>query len=127
MTMKLFTIFVFLAGAVMAAEPQFSDVFTAGKDGYVSIRIPSVVGAGMSERGKEIQTGFEGERIYRTLLVSSDDDGLTWTAPQEVTRGTKHETGATTIATGPGIGIQLTRGAHKGRIVMPFNEGPYTI
>jgi sialidase-1 len=94
-----------------------------GKIWLMYQRIP----AGMSERGKEIQTGFEGERIYRTLLVSSDDDGLTWTAPQEVTRGTKHETGATTVATGPGIGIQLTRGAHKGRIVMPFNEGPYTI
>ena len=32
-----------LAGDVFAAEPRFSDVFTSGKDGYKSIRIPSAV------------------------------------------------------------------------------------
>ena len=41
--MKLLTLLLLGAAAAFAAEPQFSDVFTAGKDGYVSIRIPSVV------------------------------------------------------------------------------------
>ncbi len=194
--MKLLATFLLAASALLAAEPQFSDVFTAGKDGYPSIRIPSVVvtakgtilafaegrqkhsdqasndivgkrstdgGAtwsalqaihqdrphslnnptalvadtgriflmyqripgNLKEHSKETATGYEGDNIYRTLVVTSDDDGLTWSAPQDVTRGTKHATGATTIASGPGLGVQLTRGEHKGRLVMPFNEGPY--
>ncbi len=181
---------------LIAGEPQFTDVFDAGPDGYASIRIPSVVvthdgtalafaegrqadadqaeneiilkrsadggvtwsaakvvasdrpnslnnptalaadggriflmyqriPAHLKERSAEIATGFEGDKIYRNFLVASDDDGKTWSAPREVTRGTKHETGATTVASGPGLGIQLTRGEHKGRLIIPFNEGPY--
>jgi sialidase-1 len=79
----------------------------------------------LKERGKEIATGLEGTNIYRNLLLWSDDDGATWTRPFDVTRTTKRATNATTIASGPGIGIQLTRGAHKGRLIIPFNEGPY--
>ncbi len=84
-------------------------------------RIP----AHMKEHGKNIETGHEGTNIYRNLLVWSDDDGATWTKPLDVTRTTKRATNATTIASGPGIGIQLTRGPHKGRLIIPFNEGPY--
>ena len=29
------------------------------------------------------------------------------------------------VASGPGIGIQLARGEHAGRLIIPFNEGPY--
>lgn len=32
-----------LVGHAYAAEPEFSDVFTSGREGYKSIRIPSVV------------------------------------------------------------------------------------
>lgn len=84
-------------------------------------RIPSH----MKERGKNIETGYEGTNIYRNLLVWSDDDGATWTKPLDVTRTTKRATNATTIASGPGLGIQLTRGPHAGRLIIPFNEGPY--
>ena len=65
------------------------------------------------------------DTICRTLVMHSDDGGATWSAPREVTREVKRATGATSVATGPGIGIQLSRGAHAGRIVMPFNEGPF--
>lgn len=179
-----------------AAEPRFSDVFVSGADGYVSIRIPSVVvskkgtvlafaegrqkptdqaendiilkrstdggatwgrlqliqddganslnnptavvtssgkiilmyqriPAHLKERSKNTGTGYEGDDIYRTLLVTSEDDGVTWSAPKDVSRETKRPTRANTICSGPGIGIQLTRGAHKGRVLIPFNEGPY--
>jgi sialidase-1 len=81
--------------------------------------------AALPEHSKEIATGYEGENIYRTFVLKSDDDGVTWSVPVDVTRGTKHPEGATTVAAGPGIGIQLTRGAHAGRIAMPFNEGPF--
>jgi sialidase-1 len=96
----------------------------ATADGRVFLmwqRIP----AHLHESSKDTATGFEGENIYRTFLATSDDDGVTWSAPLDVTRGTKRETGATTVCSGPGIGIQLTRGAHRGRLIMPFNEGPY--
>lgn len=62
--------------------------------------------------------------ICRTYVIHSDDRGATWSAPREVTRGVKRATRATSTATGPGVGIELARGAHRGRILMPFNEGP---
>lgn len=80
--------------------------------------------AHIHERGG-IEAGTEGTNTVRGFLVTSDDDGLTWSAPRDVTRGVKHAALATTIASGPGIGIQLRRGPHAGRLVMPFNEGPY--
>ncbi len=84
-------------------------------------RIP----AHLKEHSKETATGLEGPDIYRNFLLTSDDDGVTWSPPLDVTKGTKRPERATTIASGPGIGIQLTRGAHKGRLIIPFNEGPY--
>ncbi len=65
------------------------------------------------------------DTICRTLLIHSDDGGDTWSAPREVTREVKRPVRATSLASGPGVGIQLVHGAHKGRVVMPFNEGPY--
>ncbi len=183
--------------AARAAEPRFSDVFFSGKEGYKSIRIPSVVvtkngvvlafaegraaatdqaendiilkrstdagrtwgplqvlhddgkhslnnptavveqesgrlflmfqriPAHLKERSRSIEAGHNGTNVYRNLLIWSDDDGARWTRPLDVTRATKRPTGATTIASGPGIGIQLTRGPHRGRLIIPFNEGPY--
>lgn len=65
------------------------------------------------------------DTICRTLLMHSDDGGTSWSAPREVTREVKRPTRATSLASGPGIGIQLAHGTHKNRIIMPFNEGPY--
>ena len=84
-------------------------------------RIP----AHFKERSAGVATGLEGSDIYRNLIVSSDDDGVTWSPPRDVTATTKRPERATTIASGPGIGIQLSRGAKKGRLIFPFNEGPY--
>ncbi len=87
-------------------------------------RIP----AHLTEHSREkIATGTEGPDVYRNLVLTSDDDGVTWSAPQDVTGTTKRPVRATTIASGPGAGIQLTRGPHKGRLLVPFNEGPYGI
>ena len=84
-------------------------------------RIP----AHLKERSAQTAAGHEGTNVYRNLLVWSDDHGATWTTPLDVTRTTKRLTNATTLASGPGIGIQLTRGPHRGRLIIPFNEGPY--
>lgn len=71
------------------------------------------------------EPGYEGPRVCRTYTVFSDDDGVSWSRPVEVTRQVKRPTEVTSTATGPGIGIQLARGPHAGRILMPFNQGPY--
>jgi sialidase-1 len=84
-------------------------------------RIPSH----LKERDGKIATGLEGPDIYRNLVLTSDDDGVTWAAPVDVTKTTKRPERGTTIASGPGLGIQLTRGPQKGRLIIPFNEGPY--
>ena len=194
--MKLFAAFLLAAASLFAAEPQFSDVFRSGQDGYASIRIPSVVvtkkgvvlafaegrkqatdqaendivmkrstdggatwgalvlihddganslnnptalvaesgrvflmyqriPAHLKEHSKATDAGYEGTNIYRNFILTSDDDGMTWSAPLDVTRTTKRPTRATTVASGPGMGIQLTRGPHAGRLLIPFNEGPF--
>jgi sialidase-1 len=71
------------------------------------------------------EPGYDGPRICRAFMVHSDDDGVTWSEPVEVTRQVKRPTEATSTATGPGIGIQLARGTYARRILMPFNQGPY--
>lgn len=57
----------------------------------------------------------------RMAYVSSDDDGATWSAPVDVTAALK-PADAVTIAQGPGIGIQLQRGPHAGRLLVPCNS-----
>lgn len=83
--------------------------------------------AGVGERSGAIQPGYDGEKVVRNWLVTSDDDGVTWTKPRDITRATKRDTVVTTLAGGPGIGIQLRHGRHAGRILMPFNEGPFGV
>lgn len=85
------------------------------------------VPAHLKEKSKAIETGFEGPNVYRNFLITSEDEGETWSTPADITRATKHATAATTICSGPGIGIELTRGDHKGRFIFPFNEGPYGV
>ena len=84
-------------------------------------RIPSH----LNEHSRETATGLEGPNIYRNLIVWSDDDDLTWSPPLDITATTKRPERATTACSGPGIGIHLTRGPHQGRLLIPFNEGPY--
>lgn len=58
----------------------------------------------------------------RCFSMRSDDDGASWSAPVEIT-GTfdefRPQYNWAVIATGPGHGIQLTRGPHSGRLVVP--------
>lgn len=72
----------------------------------------------------EVAPGYDGPDTCRTLLVHSDDRGATWSAPRDVSRGVKRPAPVTSVATGPGVGVQLRNGPHARRVVMPFNEGP---
>jgi sialidase-1 len=57
----------------------------------------------------------------RVLVTSSSDDGRTWTRPRDITAAVKEPTWSW-YATGPGNGIQLTRGKFKGRLVIPCDH-----
>jgi sialidase-1 len=75
-------------------------------------------------REREVVAGLEGDRICRSFIIHSDDDGRSWSEPLETTRSVKRPQVATSLASGPGVGIQLRRGPHQGRLLVPFNQGP---
>jgi sialidase-1 len=75
----------------------------------------------LTERSGKIQPGIEGPNIVRNYVLTSDDDGRTWTKPTDITATTKRAVAVTT-ASGPGLGIQLQYGPHAGRLIFPFNE-----
>jgi len=53
--------------------------------------------------------------------MTSDDDGVTWSKPTDVSSALKPDDAITTCS-GPGIGIQLKSGPKAGRLVIPFNS-----
>ena len=68
----------------------------------------------------DIRAGY-GEDSRRIFVTYSDDDGKTWSPPKEITRAVKLEHWSW-YATGPGAGIQLQRGKHKGRLIIPCDH-----
>ena len=112
----------------------WSDVAVINESGKLSLINPQavVLDSGrvllMYQQSKlgefKAKPGF-GEDSYVTFTQFSDDDGKTWSDPVDVTRQTKRAEKVTSVASGPGVGIVLTRGKHKGRILMPFNQGPF--
>ncbi len=77
----------------------------------------------MGKRVKRLDPGIGGKHSSKTLLTWSDDDGVTWAPPRDVTKGTKRPAKITSTASGPGIGIVLRKGPKPGRILIPTNEG----
>ncbi|MFC0772064.1 sialidase family protein [Terrimonas alba] len=57
----------------------------------------------------------------RVFVLRSTDDGKTWSQATEITNNVK-KNNWTWYATGPGRGIQLSKGKHKGRLVIPSNH-----
>jgi sialidase-1 len=57
----------------------------------------------------------------RVFELHSADNGLTWSTPRELTSAVKKPTWRW-YATGPGNAIQLTRGAHARRLLVPANH-----
>ena len=74
------------------------------------------------ENRPAIRPGYEGADICRTFLVSSDDDGQTWSPIQDITRQVKREPPALWAMPGPGLAIQLRHEPHAGRLVVPCYE-----
>lgn len=63
-------------------------------------------------------TSTDGRRVF---VIYSDTDGLSWSAPVEITKEVKKDDW-TWYATGPCHGIQLQSGEHKNRLIVPSNH-----
>ncbi len=57
----------------------------------------------------------------RVFVTNSNDDGVTWAKPVEITADVKQKDW-TWYATGPGSGIQIEHGPHRGRLVIPCDH-----
>ncbi|MCA9213896.1 MAG: sulfatase-like hydrolase/transferase [Planctomycetales bacterium] len=55
------------------------------------------------------------------FMTHSTDDGVTWSKPIDITSSVK-KPGWGWYATGPGVGIQMTRGKYNGRLVIPCDH-----
>jgi sialidase-1 len=69
---------------------------------------------------RDIAAGH-GADSRRVFVAHSTDDGQSWAEPREITPHVK-EKDWTWYATGPGAGIQLERGEHAGRLVIPCDH-----
>ena len=193
--MKFFALLFLFAAACAQAGVEFTEVFTAGQDGYHTYRIPAIVVTtngtllafcegrknSRSDSGdidllvkrstdngktwsaqqliwsdegntcgnpapvvdrdtgvvwllmtwnlgvdKEDQINYLKARDTRRVFVTrSADDGMSWGKPQEITSSVKRSDWGW-YATGPVNGIQLTRGKHRGRLVIPCNHSTLT-
>lgn len=61
------------------------------------------------------------ESTRRVFVLHSADDGLSWSAAKEITADVK-KTNWSWYATGPGRGIQISKGKFKNRLVIPANH-----
>lgn len=68
----------------------------------------------------KIKTG-KAKDTRRVFATHSTDEGVSWAKPTEITSTTKRDDWGW-YATGPGAGIQLQRGKHKGRLVVPCDH-----
>jgi len=71
-------------------------------------------------RGDDREHGIiagQSKDTRRVFVISSTDDGLTWSKPGEITADVK-KPDWTWYATGPGSGIQIRQGEHAGRLIL---------
>ena len=74
---------------------------------------------GSDHEGDIIKRKAESTRTV--WVMSSPDEGNTWSAPREITVTTKNAAWGW-YATGPGNGIQLQHGKYEGRLVIPCDH-----
>ncbi|MGY8770601.1 MAG: sulfatase-like hydrolase/transferase [Pirellulales bacterium] len=83
-------------------------------------RFPEGVHARASGHTVIAEPGYDGPKNVRVYLMHSDDEGLTWSTPEEVTKSFRRES-AVSVGS-PGKAIQLKAGKYAGRILFPIYE-----
>ena len=73
-----------------------------------------------SDGGRTLHDGSS-EGTRRVFYCRSGDDGRSWSEPVEITDQAK-DPSWWWYATGPGVGIQINRGNHRGRLVVPCDH-----
>lgn len=73
-----------------------------------------------SDKEKEINQGTS-KGTRRVFVTRSADDGIHWSAPEDITSQVKLPKW-TWYATGPGHGIQLSKGKYAGRLIVPCDH-----
>jgi len=69
---------------------------------------------------KLLKTGYGGPANAQSFLITSEDDGRTWSEPREITRELRRPD--VIAAGGPGNFIQMAGGPHRSRLVMALYE-----
>lgn len=77
-----------------------------------------------SDHEKDILAGTS-EDVRHVYVTRSDDDGVTWSEPTRISDSTRRPHWRW-YATGPGNAIQLTRGKHAGRLLIPANHSDHS-
>ena len=85
-----------------------AEALEGGFEGWKAAKLPLVPAAKLPARDAKGRTVW---------VTRSDDDGLTWAKPVEITKDVK-KPGWTWYATGPGVGIQLK----SGRLLIPCDS-----
>ncbi len=93
-------------------------------DGQRSVNNPSPVVDPKSGRIWLFMGRWDGTRPSQHVSFS-DDDGKTWSKPQDMTKILRDQIkdGRSLVIPGPGAGIALTRGEQAGRLIVPMNHG----
>ncbi|MCK5367051.1 MAG: exo-alpha-sialidase, partial [Cyclobacteriaceae bacterium] len=95
-------------------------VLSSGRILLMFQRYPYLVHSRTDGNIQIADTGYDGPRNTKSFITFSDDDGRSWSTPREISKQVRP---SERISIGsPGIGIQLTLGAHKGRVIMPLYE-----
>lgn len=103
-------------GSVVTSEGKKSP-YTVADDGSVT-RNGKAAGNIHRAAGEDPHESLLSARTAYMQMLWSDDDGVTWSDPEDITPQVKQDW-MRFFGTSPGNGIQLTRGTHQGRILMP--------
>ena len=104
-------------GRVQTIEGEATD-YRVNQEGYVYLneeRLSTIYAKFDSEKSEQL---FEMPTSF-LQLIKSEDGGVTWSEPINLNLQVKEEW-MSFIGSGPGIGIQLQHGKHRGRLIFPI-------